>query len=175
MWLQSGSDSVLGRLKRRYALSDYQDKMSLIKSLVPNAAVTTDIIVGFPGETDAEFEESYNFCRQAGFARIHVFPYSPRQETEAAHMANKVTSGVKKARCQKMLSLAFDSARGFQKQFLGKDLAVLWEKQTDGIWSGYTDNYIKVYARGTADLTNQLVSARLVKPWNDGVWGQIVG
>ncbi|GAI82790.1 unnamed protein product, partial [marine sediment metagenome] len=84
--LQSGSDSVLNRMKRNYSVSDYQRAVSIIRALLPEAAITTDIIVGFPGETDSEFEESYNFCRQMGFARIHVFSYSLRRETQAAGM-----------------------------------------------------------------------------------------
>ncbi|MFC1951888.1 tRNA (N(6)-L-threonylcarbamoyladenosine(37)-C(2))-methylthiotransferase MtaB, partial [Chloroflexota bacterium] len=139
--LQSGSDSVLCRMKRRYSTSDYQGAVSLIRELVSEVAITTDIIVGLPGETEAEFQESYNFCRQVGFSRIHIFPYSPRQGTEAARMPDKVSAQVKKERSQKMLALARESAQNFSQKFLGKTMTVLWEKQSDGIWSGHTDNY----------------------------------
>ncbi len=172
--LQSGSDSVLSRMKRRYSPSEYQESVSLIRSLVPEAAITTDVIIGFPGETEAEFNESYDFCRQMGFARIHVFPYSPRQETQAAQMPNQVEDKVKKQRSQKMLALAKESAQNFSQQFLGKTMTVLWEKQSeDGIWSGHTDNYIKVYTKSSEDLTNKLLSVKLVKVSGDGVWGVI--
>ena len=170
--LQSGSDQVLGRMKRRYATADYQRVVSLIQELVPEAAITTDIIVGFPGETEAEFQESYDFCRQMEFARIHVFPYSPRRGTEAARMPRQIEDKVKKQRSQRMLSLAGESARKFSRQFLGKIMMVLWEKQIGGIWSGLTDNYIKVYTESSEDLTNKLLPVKLVEVRGDGVWGR---
>lgn len=172
--LQSGSNVVLYRMKRRYSTSDYQRAVALIRALVPEVAITTDIIVGFPGESDEEFEQSYNFCRQTEFARIHVFTYSPRQETQAAHMPNQVGDKVKKQRSQKMLALAKESSQNFSQQFLDRTMLVLWEKQSNGIWSGYTDNYIKVYTKSNNDLTNKLLPVKLVKVFNQGgVWGQL--
>jgi len=173
--LQSGSDRVLGRMQRRYSVSDYQQAVSLIRSLVPGAAITTDVMVGFPGETDEEFEESYEFCRQLGFARIHVFPYSPRPGTLAAGMPQMVTARVKKERGQRMLALAQQSAQNFHRQFLGRTIPVLGEKQTGGIWSGLTDNYIRVFTTSGEDLTNKLLAARLVGINKDGVWGEVRG
>ena len=160
--LQSGSDRVLRRMKRRYCVSDYQQVVSLIRSLIPEAAITTDIIVGFPGETSAEFEQSYQLCQQLEFARIHVFPYSPRQGTEAARMPQPVGDKVKRERSQKMLASAKESAENFRQRFLGKTMGVLWEKQSNGIWSGLTDNYIKVYTKSDKDLTNKLLPVKLV-------------
>ncbi len=173
--LQSGSDSVLGRMKRRYSTGDYRRTVSLIRALLPEAAITTDIIVGFPGETEAEFDQSYGFCQEMQFARIHVFPYSPRRETEAASMTGPVSDRVKRQRSQKMLALAEESARDFRQRFLGRVMPVLWEQQSDGICSGLTDNYIKVYARSSEDLTNRLESVKLVEVRGDGVWGEIAG
>ncbi len=172
--LQSGSDRVLNRMNRRYSTSDYQQAVSLIRALVPDAAITTDVIVGFPGETEDEFKQGYNFCRQMGFARIHVFSYSPRRGTQAARLPQQVAAQIKKQRSQRMLALARESAQNFSHQFLGKVMPVLWERQTDGLWSGYTDNYIKIYTRSTKDLTNQLLSVKLVEVGDDGVWGEIV-
>ena len=169
--LQSGSDAVLCRMKRSYAVGDYQQAVSLIRDAMPEAAITTDIIVGFPGETDDEFQESYDFCNKMEFARIHVFPYSPREGTEAALMKPRVADKVKKQRSQKMLALAKESAENFSRRFLGKTMTVLWEKQTNGIWSGHTDNYIKVYARSSEDLTNKLLPVKLTEVKGDGVWG----
>ncbi|MBL7125375.1 MAG: tRNA (N(6)-L-threonylcarbamoyladenosine(37)-C(2))-methylthiotransferase MtaB [Dehalococcoidales bacterium] len=170
--LQSGSDTVLSRMNRRYTVGDYQQAVALIRGMVPEVAITTDIIVGFPGETEKEFEQSYNFCRQMEFARIHVFPYSPRQETQAAQMPNQVEDDVKRERSQRMLALAEESAQNFRQQFLGKTMPVLWEKQSeDGIWSGLTDNYIKVYTRSNKDLTNKLQPVKLVEVNSGGVWG----
>jgi len=159
-------------MKRRYSAGDYQGAASLIRTLASEVAITTDIIVGFPGETEAEFKESYDFCRQMEFARIHVFPYSPRQETEAARMPHKVSDRVKKERSQKMLALAKESAQNFGQRFLGRTVTVLWEKQGgDGLWSGLTDNYIKVYTKSSQDLANKLLPVKLVEVRDDGVWG----
>jgi threonylcarbamoyladenosine tRNA methylthiotransferase MtaB len=142
---------------------------------VPDVAITTDVIVGFPGETEAEFEESYGFCRQIDFARIHVFPYSPRPGTEAAVMPGQVAEEVKRERVRKLLVLAGESARSFQQRFLGRTMPVLWEQQSGGVWSGYTANYIRVYAKSSEDLTNKLIPVKLESIYKDGVWGMWSG
>jgi len=171
--LQSGSDGILRRMKRRYSISDYQRAVSMIRALVPEVAITTDIIVGFPGETSTEFEESFQLCRKLGFARIHVFPYSPRQGTQAARMPNQIGDRAKKERSDQMLALAKESTQNFYQQSSGKTMTVLWEKQSgDSIWSGHTDNYIKVYTRSNKDLTNKLLPVKLVEIKDDGVWGE---
>jgi len=171
--LQSGSDGVLGRMKRHYTVGEYRRAVSLIRGTVPDTAITTDIIVGFPGETETEFQESYEFCRQMGFARIHVFPYSPRPGTEAALMRPMVSDKVKKLRSQCMLVLAEESARDFGQRFLGRTVTVLWEQKTGGVWSGYTDNYIKVYVRKSEDLSGKLLPVKLAEVYKDGMWGAI--
>jgi len=170
--LQSGSDAVLRRMRRDYSVADYRRAVSLIRAQVPGAAITTDIIVGFPGETEAGFEESFDFCREMGFARIHVFPYSPRRGTEAARMPEAVNDGLKRQRSQRVLALAEESAQNFCRQFLGRTMAVLWEQQSGGVWSGLTDNYLKVYTRSSEDLSNKLLPAKLVEVYGDGVWGE---
>ena len=168
--LQSGSDGVLARMRRGYTVSDYQQAVALIREMVPEVAITTDIIVGFPGETEAELRESYELCRQMGFARIHVFSYSPRQGTQAACMADQVGDRVKRERSQRMLALAKESARSFRQGFLGKTMAVLWEKRSgDGVWTGITDNYIRVYTKSDEDLTNKLLPVKLVGLDGDGI------
>ena len=169
--LQSGSNSVLRRMKRRYSTSDYRRAVSLIRSAVPKAAITTDVIVGFPGESDGEFEDNHNFCREMEFARIHVFTYSPRPGTQAAQMPRQVSAKVKKQRSQKMLALAEESAQNFRKRFLGMNLPVLWEQKSNGIWSGLTDNYIRVYTKSSEDLNNKLILVKLERLWKDGVCG----
>jgi len=158
-------------MNRCYSLMDYEESVSLIRAQAPEAAITTDIMVGFPGETDEEFEESYNFCRRMEFARIHVFSYSPRQGTQAAQLPHQVSDKVKKQRSQQMLALAKESAHNFSQRFLGRTMPVLFEQQSNGIWSGHTDNYIKVYTKTTADLTNKLLAIKLVEIRGDGVWG----
>ena len=169
--LQSGSDSVLRRMRRRYSISDYLQSVSLIRALVPEAAITTDVIVGFPGEASSEFQESYKLCQKLEFARIHVFTYSPREGTQASQMPQPVGAQVKKQRSQKMLTLAKESAQNFSQRFLGRTMPVLWEKRSDGIWSGHTDNYIRVYTRSNEDLTNRLLPVKMTKVSGDGVWG----
>ncbi|MFH1382710.1 MAG: tRNA (N(6)-L-threonylcarbamoyladenosine(37)-C(2))-methylthiotransferase MtaB [Chloroflexota bacterium] len=154
--LQSGCDEVLEGMKRRYHAEDYRDAVALIRAMVPDVAITTDVIVGFPGETEAQFAESYDFCRQLEFARIHVFPYSLRSGTVAARMASRVPEQVKQQRLQKMLALAEVSSSNFRRQFTGKSLPVLWEKSIGGVWSGLTGNYIRVHTTSREDLTNQL-------------------
>ena len=170
--LQSGSDSVLEQMKRRYKTAGYQRAVTMIRKAVPDAAITTDVIVGFPGETGKEFAESHEFCRQTGFARSHVFPYSRRPGTEAAVMPNQVSEAVKRERVRKMLALAEESARSFRERFLGRTMTVLWEQKSSGVWSGYTDNYIRVYTRSGEDLANQLKPAKLESIHKDGVWGR---
>jgi threonylcarbamoyladenosine tRNA methylthiotransferase MtaB len=171
--LQSGSDSVLSRMKRDYTASDYQQAVALIRDMVPDVSITTDIIVGFPGETEAEFEESYELCRRMEFARIHVFSYSLREGTQAARMPDQVGDKVKQERSQRMLALARESAQNFKQKFLGRTMMVLWEKQGDGAWSGLTGNYIKVYTKSSEDLTNKLQPVRLTEVRGDWVWGEV--
>ena len=172
--LQSGSDSVLRRMKRRYTAADYRRTVSLIRESVPDVAITSDVIVGFPGETELEFKESHNFCRDMHFTRIHVFPYSPRPGTEAAEIPQQVPDKIKKQRSRQMLALAEESARSFQQQFLGNAVEVLWEQRSGGVWSGLTGNYIKVYTRSSRDLTGRLLPAELVKLYKEGVWGEVL-
>ena len=171
--LQSGSDTVLKRMKRRYDTAEYLRAVGLIRESVPDVAITTDVIVGCPGETETEFRETLEFCREIQFARIHVFPFSPRPGTAAADMPDQIPASVKKECNQQMLSLAKESAEDYHRQFLGRTLDVLWEKQAGGIWSGLTGNYIKVYTRYTGDLTNKLQQVKLEKSYRDGVWGEV--
>jgi len=174
--LQSGSETVLQRMKRSYSLDQYQRTVNLIK-VVPEAAITTDIMVGFPGESDEEFEQSYSFCQQAGFANIHVFPYSPRPETAAAKMPEQIKDKVKQERNQRMLELSRSSRRNFYEQFLGQTMPVLWEKETSpgsGIYSGLTGNYIRVFAHSEKPLDNEITPVKLLGFHNQGMWGELV-
>jgi threonylcarbamoyladenosine tRNA methylthiotransferase MtaB len=161
--LQSGSDAVLNRMKRRYTASDYQQAVASIREAVPEAAITTDVIVGFPGETDEEFQESYNLAERMEFARIHVFTYSPRPGTQAATMPDQVGDKAKRERSRQMLALARTCLRNFRRKFLGRTLTVLWEKETCGVWSGLTDNYIRVFTKSDKDLTNKIMPVKLAE------------
>jgi threonylcarbamoyladenosine tRNA methylthiotransferase MtaB len=175
--LQSGSDAVLRRMGRRYSLDDYQRALKLINETIPGVAITTDIMVGFPGESDEEFEQSYHFCQQAGFANIHVFPFSPRPGTVAAKMPDQVRDTVKKERTQRMLELSRICRCSFCRQFLGQIMSVLWEKETcpgSGVYSGLTDNYIKVFTLSQKPLTNKIAPVTLTGFHNQGMWGESV-
>lgn len=166
--LQSGCDSVLSHMRRRYDTSDYRRALALIREISPQAAVTTDIIMGFPGETDEDFETSYRFAKEAGFARIHVFPYSRRPGTAAAAMPGQVAETTKNARRQKMLALARASRESFCQKFIGKTMDVLWEQAEGGVWTGLTDNYLKVYAESREYLSNQIRPVKLTDIYQDG-------
>ncbi len=171
--LQSGNDSVLRRMNRRYDTSDYRKAVFLIKSRLPDAAITTDIIAGFPGETDEEYRESCEMCRETGFARIHVFPYSRRPGTAAAAMPEQVPDRVKTQRNKNLGALSKECAESFRRRFTGRKMGVLWEKQSGGIWSGYTGNYIRVYTRSKTDLSNRITPVILGKFYKDGMWSKV--
>jgi threonylcarbamoyladenosine tRNA methylthiotransferase MtaB len=175
--LQSGSDSVLKRMGRCYRVEDYARAVELVRRAVPDAAITTDIMVGFPGESEAEFEESYLFCSEMDFAAIHVFPYSPRPGTLAAEMPAQVPETVKKARSQKMLALSAKSSKRFRRRFLGREMMVLWEAEVSmgsGIYSGLTHNYIRVFAQSATPLSGTMLPARLLRLHEDGIWAEPV-
>lgn len=175
--LQSGSAAVLKRMRRRYSPAMYADAVALARNAVPDAAITTDIIVGFPGEKDEEFEESYRFCRDMEFADIHVFSYSTRHGTAASSMTEQVTDAVKKERSNRMLGLARESSCRFMGNFVGQTKMVLWENEEDkqkGLHSGLTDNYIRVYAASSSPLTNNILPVRLTGLREDGMKGELV-
>jgi len=173
--LQSGSETVLQRMKRSYSLDQYQRTVNSIKE-IPEVAITTDIMVGFPGESDEKFEQNYSFCQQAGFANIHVFPFSPRPETAAARMPEQIKDKVKVERNQRMLELSRSSQRRFYEQFLGQIMPVLWEKETSpgsGIYSGLTSNYIRVFTGSEKPLNNEITPVKLIELHNQGIWGEM--
>ncbi len=172
--LQSGCDTVLQRMRRSYSTADYERAVTMARELIPQLAVTTDVMVGFPGESDEEFETSYRFCERIGFAGLHIFPYSARPGTVAARMAHNVQQETKKKRSQIMLHLARKSAQSFRRRFLGRSLAVLWEEEKrDGIWSGLSDNYIRVFSKSEEQLRNRLLSVRLTREHGSGLWGSV--
>jgi threonylcarbamoyladenosine tRNA methylthiotransferase MtaB len=125
-------------------------------------AISTDVIVGFPSESEEEFAESHDFCRRMHFARIHVFPYSPRSGTEAAHMPRPVSAATRRQRTERMLALAAESAEAFRRRFSGRILPVLWERRTaDGRWTGLTGNYIRLFTQSDEDLGNRVTMVKV--------------
>jgi threonylcarbamoyladenosine tRNA methylthiotransferase MtaB len=173
--LQSGSDTVLKRMNRRYDTTVFRKTVSLIRSRLPDVAITTDIITGFPGETDEEYQASFEMCREMGFTRIHVFPYSRRPETAAATMPAQVMDSVKTQRNRNLGILSRESAESYRQGFTGRAMDVLWETQSGGIWSGYTGNYIRIYTRSKNDLANKITRVTLQELYKDGMWGKIEG
>ncbi len=166
--LQSGSDDVLRRMGRPYSTAEYERAVGAVREAVPDVAITTDVVVGFPSETGEEFDESYRFCRMMGFAGIHVFSYSDRPGTAAAAMPGKVSPQVKAARSRKMLELAGESARRFGQRFIGRSMTVLWEREIEeGVWTGLTENYIRVLGRSHQPLRNALTPAA-PSGWGNG-------
>lgn len=173
--LQSGSDSVLNRMNRRYDTAAFRKTVSLIRSHLPDVAITTDIIAGFPGETDEEYRASLNMCREMGFARIHVFPYSRRPGTAAATMPGQVPNSIKTQRNRNLGIVSKESVESYRQKFTGRTMDVLWETQSNGIWSGYTTNYIRIYMRSERNLTNQITQVMLQELYKDGIWGKDEG
>ena len=177
--LQSGSDAVLRRMRRRYTAARYLEAVEEIRSAVPGASITADVIVGFPGETDEYFEETYSVCEQAGFAAMHVFPYSVRPGTSAAHFEGKIGPAVKSARMERLLELATRQAAAFRKAMLGSTRPVLWEEGAGGpgerVWHGLTDNYVRVAAHSRDALRNRITPVRLGYLDGETVYGAIAG
>ena len=171
--LQSGADPVLARMRRRYDTDAYRDALDRIRAAIPDAAVTTDVIAGFPGESEEDFAATLALCEEAAFARIHAFPYSPRARTAAVSMAGQVPVEVRKERMARLLALASDLASDFRARFAGQVRPVLWEERRttpQGVrWHGLTDNYVSVYAEGDGDLAGRITPATLVEPFADGL------
>ena len=140
--LQSGSDPVLRRMRRRYTADDFRAAAALLRQAFPGCALTTDVITGFPGETEEEFADTLAFCRQIGFARMHVFPYSARQGTPAAQMPGQVPRAVREERARRLIALGNELALSYRAAQVGSVVQVLTEEVSDGVAHGYTAQYI---------------------------------
>jgi threonylcarbamoyladenosine tRNA methylthiotransferase MtaB len=169
--LQSGSDSVLKRMRRRYSADDYRRAVALIREHVPDVAITTDVIAGFPAETQSDFEATIGLCREMHFAAIHAFPYSRRPHTAAALMRDHLPPRVRRARLERLLQLGRETSLAFRRRFLGRTMQVLWEENRGGRWQGLTGNYIRVYASDAQDLSNRLLPTHLASLEDEGVVG----
>lgn len=175
--LQSGCDSVLQRMNRRYTTIEFAERVHQIRKLMPDTSVTTDVIVGFPGETDEEFEQTKNFIKAIDFSKLHVFPFSPRKGTPAAAMTNQVEKDIKSTRCHELLKLSEKLEQNFRNKFLNSSQKVLFENKTsNGLYEGFTENYIKVVAPSTlnTDLRNKIACVKLKRNLNDCVYGEII-
>ena len=172
--LQAGSDEVLKKMNRHYNRDEFTALIKNVKKSVPGVAISTDVIVGFPGETEEMFAESLEYIKTLGFARMHVFPYSPRTGTPAAKLPDQVPEPVKKNRVHRLQSLAQEMADDFHSQYLGTVQEVLFETNNDGITDGLTDTYIRVYTDDEVK-TGELYKVRLEKLYKDGVYGKLTG
>ena len=179
--LQSGSDAVLERMRRRYSASDFLDTVGRIRRSVPDVAVTADVIVGFPGETDSDFRQTVDVSAESDLASVHVFPYSIRPGTSAAYFEAQVDAAAKTERAAELTALARDLSLGFRNRFLGLSREVLWERVVERgasehpVWSGLTDNYIRVRTSTKADLSNRIAASTLTSIEGDWVRAEVLG
>lgn len=172
--LQSGSDSVLERMGRGYSVAEYKETITQVRTAIPDMAITTDVMTGFPGESTKDFEVSFDFCKNMAFAKMHVFPYSARPGTKACTMKEHIGNEEKKRRTVLMLDLARESNQCFQKKFLGYNVDVLWETSKNGVWEGLTDNYMRIYLPSKGSFSNDLLTTRLVSLKDDHLYGELV-
>lgn len=160
--LQAGSDNILKAMNRRYDVKYFLEKVSEIKSKRENISLTTDVIVGFPGETEEDFENTLETCRKVGFSKIHVFPYSDRNGTVASKMKNKVDGNVKKQRVKRLMELSNELEKEYFINNIGKELEVLIEEEKENIFYGFTENYIPVKLKGNYKI-NEIYKIKLEK------------
>ncbi|MCR5502885.1 MAG: MiaB/RimO family radical SAM methylthiotransferase [Lachnospiraceae bacterium] len=158
--LQSGSDATLRRMNRHYSTAEFRNGMELLRKFYEDPGITTDVIAGFPGETEKEFEESFSFIRDAGFSRLHVFPYSRRKGTVADRLPDQVGSAEKEERVKRLILLGENLEEAFAKRFEGREVSVLFEENKDGLFSGFTREYVRASGSFREDMTGRIVTLR---------------
>ena len=172
--LQSGCDKTLKEMNRKYDTEKYRQAVATLRKYLPKVALTTDIIVGFPGETEEDFRESYAFAEEIGFAKIHVFPYSPKRGTPAAARKDQLLNAVKSERSHTLIQLSDRMAADFLADAVGTDAEVLYERAVgDGIYEGHTTNYMKVHGRSEADLTNRIAKTHITRAEGEMLFGDV--
>ena len=162
-------------MNRRHTLAEYRGIVRRAREVCPEIALTTDVLVGFPGETAEHFGETAAFVEEMAFADLHVFPYSVRPRTGAAHFEGHVLFGIRKRRVQELISRVPALRQAYRDRFLGSTLSVVWEEEVDGLWRGLTDNYLRVYVKSGTISAGAMSTARLCKPYRDGVLGELAG
>ncbi|MEA3422263.1 MAG: tRNA (N(6)-L-threonylcarbamoyladenosine(37)-C(2))-methylthiotransferase MtaB [Bacillota bacterium] len=172
--LQSGSTTVLKRMNRKYTADEFKDKTKIIRKIFPKASITTDIIVGFPGETETEFKETLDFVNEIEFSDVHVFKYSKREGTKAAVMDNQVDKNIKQKRSEILIHETEEIRNKYHKQFINKKIKVLFEMKNDEFWIGHTSEYIKVKTKSEDDLTNEIKIVNLVDIQDEYMIGNII-
>jgi threonylcarbamoyladenosine tRNA methylthiotransferase MtaB len=171
--MQSGCDTVLARMKRKYDTARYFESVRLLKEHFADCAVTTDMIVAFPGETEEEFAQSLAFIEKCAFADMHIFPYSRRPGTPADKMAGQHNNETKEARSKAAIAVADEMSRAYRQNLIGTVHAVLFEERSGEFYTGHAPNYVKVYAEGE-DLHNEIRNVRITEVYKDGVRGRIL-
>ncbi|WP_153722296.1 tRNA (N(6)-L-threonylcarbamoyladenosine(37)-C(2))-methylthiotransferase MtaB [Sporosarcina cascadiensis] len=174
--IQSGSNTVLKRMRRKYTMEFFSERLMRLNEALPQLAITSDVIVGFPGETEEEFMETYNFIRDHKFSELHVFPYSMRTGTPAARMEDQIDESIKNERVHRLITLNDQLAKDYAAQFEGEVLEVIPEElykldQVSGLYEGYTDNYLKVVLPADETMVGQIVRVKISKagyPYNEG-------
>lgn len=164
--LQSGCDETLKRMNRKYTCNEFREVAKTLRKYFKDVNLTTDIIVGFPGETEKEFEATYQFLKEIKFYKMHIFKYSPREGTLAAKMPNQIDGNIKENRSQKLIELSNRNQNEYDEKYINKEVEVLFEEEKEGIWHGYTKNYIKVCKKSSLNLENQLINVVSIKSEN---------
>ena len=172
--MQSGCDTVLERMRRKYDTARYLESLELLRRFFPGCAVTTDMIVGFPGETEEEFRQSLEFIRKCAFAGMHIFPYSRRPGTPAADMPGQLGNDVKEQRSRAAIAVAREMNRSYRESLVGTLQEVLFEEEEGAFSTGHARNYIRVWAEGKG-LHNRIRSVRITGLYQDGLLGEIQG
>lgn len=159
--LQSGCDETLKRMNRKYSCDEFFRVTEILREYFKDVNLTTDIIVGFPGETNEEFESTYEFLSKIKFYKMHIFKYSPREGTLAAKMTNQIDGNIKEERSQKLIELSNKNEREYNEKYIGKSVEVLFEEEKDGLWSGYTKNYVRVFVESDESLENKILKVEI--------------
>ncbi|MBR4904475.1 MAG: tRNA (N(6)-L-threonylcarbamoyladenosine(37)-C(2))-methylthiotransferase MtaB [Selenomonadaceae bacterium] len=169
--LQAGSDEILKAMRRPYTTKNFATLTARLVKEIPEISIGTDLIVGFPGETDKHFDETLSFIQSQPFSKIHVFPYSARTGTVAATLPNQISPQIKKSRAGRALEISQAKSENFYKQFIGKTVEIIAETSTDGIVDGLTKNYIRVYVPDKNIRLGEVITVKVEKIFKDGVWG----
>lgn len=172
--MQSGCDSVLKRMNRKYDTARFYESVALLREFFDRPGITTDMIVGFPGETEEEFCQSLEFIQKCAFSAMHIFPYSKRPGTPAAAMKDQILNAEKEARAHRAGNLAAEMERAYLEQFVGEDVEVLFEEKKNGLWRGYTTRYVEVTADSGDDLHNQFRTVHITAAGGGKLIGEII-
>ena len=167
--LQSGCDETLKRMNRRYTTEQFKEIVKILRNTYKDVILTTDIIVGFPMETEEEFEKTYIFLKEIEFYKMHVFKYSPRKGTKAAQMKGQIDGNLKEERSQKLIELSNENEKRYNQSYIGKEVEILFEEEKQGYYRGHTKNYILAYCKSEKNLENQLVKAICKSAENDHI------